>query len=600
MKLTDYIVKFLESHGIHHTFGLTGGAVVHIFDSLAKSKTIAPIFTHHEQSASFAAEAYARINKNLGVCIVTTGPGGTNAITGLCAAWLDSIPCLFISGQQRLVHSNHKRPFRQLGSQQIDIVTLVSPISKYAVMIQDIRMIRYELEKAVYIAKSGRPGPVWLDIPLDMQWASIDPESLPTFHPEQEECVPEGDLKENVRKVREFISASKRPLVLLGHGVRLAHAEEVFIQFLEQYKLPVATTWNTLDMIPSGYPSYVGCAGIAAQRGANLAIQNCDLLLAIGSHLSMSITGTNFNSFAREAKKCVINIDPVQIENPTVSIDLPILADAKRFLEEIVKESSPIPNWSAWNHTCRSYQACNAVPKEWFHQKAFVNPYVFIDTLSEELSPTDQIVVDGGGTVLYMSFQGLKIKAGQRMIVSGAIGAMGSGLPESIGASFAAGRRRTLCMIGDGSMQFNIQELQTIVHHDLPIKIFLFNNSGYLSIRQTQDGFLARQYIGSHASQGLSVPDYQKIVPSYGIEAIRVTTHQNLRKTIREFLDKPGPGVCEIMVKEDQDLVPRMGFKNHADGTASGMPLEDMAPFLDREKFKSLMIIPPLEESLKQ
>ncbi len=601
MKLTDYVAHFLEAEGIRHTFGLTGGAVVHFFESLAQSKNITPIFTHHEQSASFAAEAYARVTNQLGACFVTTGPGGTNAITGLCAAWLDSVPCLFFSGQQRLAHTNHQRPFRQLGSQQIDIVTLVRPIAKHAVMLTDAKKIKYELQKAVHIAKTGRPGPVWIDIPLDLQWASIEPDALPAFTATQPESTTSASsLKKSAEQVHQWIAEAKRPLVLLGYGVRLAHAEKLLRQFVDRFKIPAISTWNTIDMLPFDHPHYVGCAGIAAQRGANFAMQNCDLLLAIGSHLSMCLTGSNFEAFARNARKIVVNIDPVQLAHPTVRVDLPILADAKEFLGELLKTTPKPMDRAAWFHLCERYRSHNAVPKAWFDQKELVNPYVFIDVLSEELTHTDTVVVDGGGTALYSSFQALKVKEGQRVIVSGAIGAMGSGLPESIGACFANNQRRTLCMVGDGSMQFNIQELQTIVHHNLPIKVFLFNNNGYLSIRITQEGFLNSSYVGSHASGGVSVPDYQKVVAAYGVKAIRVSNHANLREIIRSVLDAPGPTVCEVMVSENQELTPRMGFKKHADGTASGMPLEDMAPFLDRKEFERLMVVPPLAESLKQ
>ena len=603
MKLTDYVIDCLAKEGIRHVFGLTGGAAVHFLDSSAQHPDITPVFGHHEQTASFAAEAYARITNNLGVCFVTTGPGGTNAITGLCAAWLDSVPCLFISGQQRLEHTNHGKPFRQLGSQQIDIVSVVKPLTKYAVMLQDFKTIKYELQKAIYISRHGRPGPIWLDIPLNFQWQDIDPDQLPPFIPSEKENTPlSNNAKANwSEELRDLIASSKRPIVIVGYGVHLAHAEAEFKKFIDTYQIPFVTTWNTCDILPENHQCYVGCCGIAAQRSGNLAVQNCDLLLSIGSHLSMCLTGTNFKAFAREAKKVVVDIDPVQLENPTVHVDLSIQSDVKIFLQKM-NEANPINRNSdlqSWLNKCHHYKSYNRPPEAWWRQKDFVNPYVFLDTLSDELSSDDTIVVDGGGTALYMSFQGIRTKEGQRMIVSSGIGSMGSGLPESIGACFAANKKRTICTVGDGSLQFNIQELQTLVHHNLPVKILCFNNDGYLSIRITQDGFLGGRYVGTDKSGGVSFPDYQKIAKAYGVKSIRITNHQDLKEKIRWVLDDPGPVLCEIMVSRHQELIPRMGFKKFPDGTAAGMPLEDMEPFLSREEFLKNMVIKPLPECIR-
>lgn len=601
MKLTDYVADFLAKEKVHYAFGVTGGAVVHFFDSIKKHPHIEPIFTHHEQSASFAAEAYARVSNNFGACFITTGPGGTNALTGLCAAWLDSIPCIFISGQQRLEHTNHEKPFRQMGSQQIDIVTLVKSITKYAVMLQDPMLIKYELQKAIHIAKQGRPGPVWVDIPLNFQWLDIDIEKLKPFiipNPEKTQ-LSRNNEEDWKKKLPQLIADSKRPLAIIGYGTRLAHAENELEKFINTYQIPFVTTWNTLDIQSADNPLYVGCCGIAAQRSANLAVQNCDLLLALGSHLSMCITGSNFKAFAREAKKVVVDIDSVQIENPTVPIDMPIQIDVKKFLEimnqQTIDQSGKIQSWL---EKCHQYKSYNRPKKEWWGQSEFVNPYVFLDLVSDELSTEDTLVVDGGGTALYMSFQGIRTKKGQRLIVSSGIGCMGSGLPESIGACFASDKKRTICTIGDGSLQFNIQELQTLVHHQLPVKVLCFNNQGYLSIRITQDGFLEGRHIGTDNSGGISFPDYQKIAEAYGVKHIRISNHQALQEKIHWVLNEPGPVLCEVLVSPHQELIPRLGFKKNVDGTGTGMPLEDMEPFLDRKEFLDNMVVKPLLESI--
>lgn len=600
MKLSDYVVDFLANERIRYVFGLTGGAVVHLFDSAARNPRIQPIFNHHEQAAALAAEAYARISNGMGAAFVTVGPGGTNAVTGVAAAWLDSIPCLYISGQSRLAHTTRGKAIRQLGIQQLDIVPLVAPITKYAVMVDDPKMIKYYLQKAVYIAQAGRPGPVWIDLPLDLQWASIDPDALPCFNPSE---LPEGlarrSVADQVRQCFELISGAKRPIILAGYGIRLAHAEREFRQLVETLKFPFLSTWNASDLLPTDNELYVDRPGTFGQRGANLAIQNCDLLLSIGSHLSIALTGTMFNAFAREAKTIMVDVDQVELGHRNVRVDLPILCDARRFLQEMLRQAEEVQlaDISYWRQKCLQYKSrYNRVPPEWRDQKEYVNPYVFIDTLSEELDNSDVVVVDGGGTVNQITFQTFRVKEGQRLIISAGLCAMGSGLPESIGACFSSGGRRTICLCGDGSIQLNIQELQTIVHHSLPVKIFVFNNGGYLSIRHTQDGFLKSNYVGSDVSGGLSLPNIVKVARAYGAKADRVSHHGELRKKIRWALQASGPVVCDIMVSRDQQVSPRQGFDMRPDGTGVPRPLEDMYPFLDREEFLENMVIKPWVE----
>jgi acetolactate synthase-1/2/3 large subunit len=598
VKVSDFIIDFLAGEGITHVFGLSGGAVVHMFDSAARSAKVQPIFTHHEQAASFAAEGYARIHGGLGAAMVTTGPGGTNAITGVAAAWLDSIPCIFISGQVRLGLTGRGHKVRQVGPQHLNIVPVVSSITKYAVLVDDLRMIKYELQKAVHIARTGRPGPVWVDIPLDMQWSSIEPDELPEFLPENSSAgaeVPTASSQE-VEQVTALLAAAKRPIVLAGYGLRLSGAEEEFRQLVEQLRVPFLTTWNMADLVASDHPLNAGRPGIFGQRGANLAMQNCDLILSVGSHLSVSLTSMRFHDFARAAKVIMVDIDLGELAHQTVRVDLSIASDAKAFLRRLLEDipQQSFPDISQWRDKVQDYKSrYNAYPATLAERGHLVHPYVFISRLSDELDGNDIIVVDGGGTIDQVAFQGFRVKQGQRLFASVGIGAMGSGLPEAVGACLGGGGRRTICLVGDGSMQLNIQELQTIIHHQLPLKIFILCNDGYTSIRQTQDGFLDGRHVGSDPAGGVSLPDYGKIAAAYGIECMRIERHADLG-LIKRILDLPGPAVCEIIsCKEDQPL-PRQAFERQADGTNAPRPLEDMFPFLEREEFRAAMIVEPV------
>lgn len=601
MKLTDYVVRSLAQQGIDTVFGLTGGAVVHLFDSADRNPDIKVVFCHHEQAAAFAAQAYARIRNAPGAAFVTTGPGGTNALTGVAAAWLDSVPCIFISGQARLSHTTRYKKIRQLGIQQMDILNLVAPITKFSVMLEDPLSIKYNLQKAIHIARSGRPGPVWLDLPMDIQWASVEPESLPSFDPsEMEESSPASPIDAGVRRCFEMIAAAERPVFLAGYGVRLAHAENEFRHVVERLRIPFLSTWNASDLLPTNHPLYVGRPGVFGQRGANLAIQNCDLLLSVGSHLCLSLTGTLFEAFAREANIVMVDADQDELSHRTVRVDLPIRCDAKEFLRGLSRLTEGIapPEISPWREQCTLYQTRhNAVPQEWRNQENLVNPYVFMDTLSGEMTGQDQVVIDGGGTVNQISFQSLKIKQGQRVIISSGICSMGSGLPESVGACFAGNRRRTICLTGDGSMQLNVQELQTIVHHNLPVKIFVFNNRGYLSIRNTQDGFLGGNHAGSSTKGGLTLPDFVKVAEAYGLKAGRARNHRELKQTIQSVLASDGPALCEVLVSEKQQIEPRQAFEKNADGTFVPRPLEDMEPLLSSEEYLESMMIQPWKDS---
>ncbi|MDD5079039.1 MAG: thiamine pyrophosphate-binding protein [Candidatus Omnitrophica bacterium] len=604
MKFSDYVIDFLASKGVKHFFGVTGGAVVHFFDSIDKNKQTVPVFCHHEQAAALAAVSYARVSNNFGATIVTTGPGGTNAITGVAAAWQDSIPCIFISGQARKEHTTYGKPLRQLGTQELNIIPIVKPITKYAVMVEKAEDIRYHLEKAVYLAKEGRPGPVWIDIPLNFQWSMIQPEKLRRFVSNElgTKHALEKVTAEGVKQLYTLLAKSKRPLFLVGYGVRLSRAEKELGFILKTFKIPFVSSWQTADIFPTDAPRYIGRPGLAGQRGANFAVQNCDLLIVLGSHLSPPLTGTNFKYFARGAKVVVIDADQDALNYRTVKIDLPICCDVKGFLLEMKEKikSIQMSDIRIWQQQCTEYRRYNQVPREWYDQKSFVNPYVFMDLLSDLLEARAVIVVDGGGTNVYVSFQALRVKKRQRLCISAGICAMGTGLPESVGASFANPGSQIVCLTGDGSMQFNIHELQTIVHHRLNVKIFVFNNDGYLAIRHTQQGFLDGRFVGSNKEGGLSLPDFKKIANAYGMVSVQIRSNRDLRKKIDDILSRDGPVVCELMVSPKQEVVPCMGFTKNSDGTFTPRPLEDLYPFLEREEFFRNMLVEPCPESKKR
>ena len=599
MKLTDYVVQLLADRGIRHVFGLTGGAVVHLFDSAERSGRLRPIFNHHEQASAFAAQAYARLHRSPGACFVTTGPGVTNALTGLAAAWLDSVPCVYISGQARLSHTSMGRKHRQIGTQHIEVMPLVSPMTKYAVLVRDARFIRYEMEKALHIAISGRPGPVWIDLPLDLQWAEIDPRVLPSFYSADETppaAQPASDI--DIATCFKWLSESRRPLFLAGYGVPLAGGEKVFSQLVNRTGIPFVTTWGAVDIMPTSHPGNLGRPGIAGQRAANLAVQNCDLLIVIGSHLCIPVTGTMFQSFARSARIVMVDIDPDELTGRSITLQLPVNSDARVFIEQLLER---IPNDGGFG--CKSWHdACALYRDRYLSPQAPVGgqlrSYDFVRALSELSDDNDVIVVDGGGTNVYVAFQTFRIKGRQRMILSSGLCAMGSGLPESIGACYGSGERRTLCLCGDGSLQLNIQELETIRHHNLPIKIFVTDNSGYLSIRHTQKEFLKENYVGSGLSGGVSLPDYTKVAAAYGLPVVSIDRSEDLHRGLSEALSTKGPLLCVVKCCPDQEVVPRQGFDRKPDGTFAPRPLEDMAPFLERPEFAKAMQIPGYNASM--
>jgi len=579
VKVSDYIASFLKSKGIGHVFGLQGGAVVHLFDSIDKIPGLQAIYCHHEQAAALAAVSYSRVSENNGAVIVTTGPGATNALTGLLAAWQDSIPCLFLSGQTRKEHTSYGLKVRQVGTQELNIVDIVRPITKYAKFISSLAGLEDELELAYQISVSGRPGPVWLDIPVNLQWEHFEPRR------------PSPSVVVNSEGAREFsevarhLRAARKPLVIAGHGIRSGKAVAKFREFITRLNVPFVTTWTAADFLPTSHALNTGILGISGQRGANKAVHSADLLLVLGSHLSIPQTSTLFDQFAPDAKKIVIDIDRDQLENLNVKVELPVVADVGVFFDWVKAYALEISVERDWLASCKSFKEMNSVSsglrKTGSKTSAGVNSYVFNDLLTRCLPENVCLVIDGGGTALYTGFQSSQIRDTQRLVCSSSMSAMGSGLPESVGACLANKRRLTTCLIGDGSFLINVQELQTIVHHRLPIKVFVLNNNGYLAIRHTQAAFLEQRYAGTHRDWGVSFPAIKKVAAAFDIPFFRVAREATARKVITDVLKVKGPAICEVVVPDDQEMLFKQGFRRNANGTFSPVALGEMWPFTD-------------------
>ncbi len=546
-----------------------------------------------------AAETYSKATNNFGVAVVTTGPGGTNAVTGVAGAWLDSTPCMFISGQVKRADIVGSLGVRQHGVQEINIVPIVQSITKYAVTILDPLSIRYHLEKAVYLAKSGRPGPVWIDIPLDVQGSIVDADALVGFDSADAAQPSEAAyIESKVAQVIEMINSSERPILLAGNGIRLAGGQEHFLQLADRLGIPVLTTWLAIDFMPDSHKFFAGRPGSVAPRGANFALQNADLLLSIGARLDLVVTGYDQEKFARGARKIMVDIDRAEIEKMKMHIDVPICGDAKVFIESLLQQNAKIKekDRSAWISRCREWKKkYPVVLPEHRELRGRVSVYYLSEILSEELKGDDVIVSGSSGAGIEVFLLAYKVKEGQRIFHTTALGAMGNGLPSAIGACLAAGRRRTVSVDGDGGFQLNVQELETVARLDLPIKFFVLNNAGFASIRSSQMRYFGR-LVCADASSGLTLPDIKKVASAYGLKTAHIADQTALRLQIREILDSPGPVVCEVMTRVDEMRAPSLSSVRRADGSMVSKPLEDLWPFLDRDEFFSNMIVPPVHE----
>ncbi|OGI78948.1 hypothetical protein A3F19_02805 [Candidatus Nomurabacteria bacterium RIFCSPHIGHO2_12_FULL_37_29] len=592
MQLAQYVAKFLKEEGIKHVFAVSGGASLRLIHAIAETPGIDFVCPQHEQAGAMAADGYARVTGGLGAAMVTSGPGATNLLTGVCSAYYDSIPTIFITGQVATFRMKGNTGVRQIGFQETNTVDIFKSITKYVVLINDSLDIRYELEKACYLAKSGRPGPVLIDIPDNLQRKEIDPAKLKSFKVKSQNQKTSSKLNSQVKQSVRLIRPAKRPVIVLGWGIRLAKAEKEITEFINKSGFPVVPTWAVADLLPASHPSMVGTFGTHGTRHANFTVQNSDLILAIGTRLDTKATGSPPNTFAREAKKVVVDIDPSELgkfKKFGLKIDLTIDADAKEFLEVLNTSIShdDIQDISEWrnqiNYWKKTYPVC--LPK--YYKEQEVNPYVFVKKLSEECREGNTIFIDTGCTVGWM-MQAFDFKKNQRLYHDWNNTAMGWALPASIGASFALRKSPIICVTGDGSLQMNIQELATVIKHRLPIKIFLINNHGHSMIQQTQDQWLGSKYFASSISGGLAFPDFLEVAKAYGFKVVNITKNKELYAKIKDVLNSKGPIFCNVEIDPRHRISPQVKF---------GRPNEDSDPLLNRKEFFENMIIKPLKVS---
>jgi acetolactate synthase-1/2/3 large subunit len=604
-KLSDFVVQFIADQGVKHVFLVTGGGAMHLNESLGRCTDLEYVSNLHEQASAIAAENYSKATNNFGAALVTTGPGSTNAITGLAGAWLDSTPCIFVSGQVKRADRMFRPDgtplgVRQMGVQEVDIISIVRPLTKYAVTIDQPESIRYHLEKAVYLARTGRPGPVWIDVPLDVQAYPIDVETLVGFHPEEEGYgSKEGHLRDSVAEVIQALNRAERPLLLAGNGIRLSRAEPEFRTLIDTLNIPLETTWLAIDLVADDHELFVGRPGNIAPRGANFAVQNCDFLLCIGARLDRVLTGYAPERFARAAHKVMVDIDPSELAKMDGSIHTPICVDAGAFMRELLRQAPAIKqkDTSSWRKRCADWKTRYPIVLEEHKQPSGrVSVYNFSEVLSEELSEGDYIVSGSSGSGIELFLLALHVKRDQRVFHTTALGSMGFGIAASIGACIAGNRRNTICVDGDGGFQFNIQELETVSRLQLPIKFFVLNNDGYASIRASQASFFGKASIGCNAATGQSLPDLRRVAEAYGLATDVITDQSNLHQEVRRILDRPGPVVCDVHVILDEVRQPRLSSVQRADGSFVSKPLEDLFPFLERDEFLSNMLIPALED----
>jgi acetolactate synthase-1/2/3 large subunit len=608
-RLADYVADFLVERGIAHIFTITGGGAMHLNDAFGHHPKLTCIYNHHEQASAIAAEAYARLENKPAALCVTTGPGGTNALTGVLGAWLDSIPLIVISGQVRYdttARYNEQytegNPLRAVGDQEFDITKAVGAMCKFAVMLENTQNIRFVLEKAYYLATNGRPGPVWIDIPVDFQGSTIETDSLNVYDFGRDDIkLPLPISGDTIAAVIHEIKNTRRPIIYAGNGIRLSGGYEIFRDVVELLGIPVCTYWDSVDLIETDNPLYCGRAGNMGDRPGNLAVQNADLILAIGNRLSIRSVGYNWKTWARHAKVIMVDIDSAELKKNTLHVEMPIHADAREFLLKLKNETgeskSPLFSNDEWIKTCNNWKIKYPVTQKQYWEDKQANVYAVFDYISRSL-PENSVTVASNGSCCVVGHQTWHIKKGNRFYNSNGAASMGYGLPAAIGACVSNGRKSTICLEGDGSIMMNLQELQTVVTNNLPIKLFLINNEGYHSIRQTQNNLF-----GSHSKVGigpesndLSFPDFSKIAYAFGWKYVSARTNDAARVAIDETLSSDGYVMCELFVSTTQNFEPKSSTKRLPNGKLASPPLEDLAPFLSREELLSNMFIPLLEE----
>ena len=586
IKLSDFIAKRLKE--IYHTdcvFMISGGGAMHLNDSFGKY--IPYVCNHNEQGCSIAAEGYARVNQKLAVVNVTTGPGGLNCLNGVFGEWTDSVPVLYVSGQVKqstTLSSCPSIPLRQLGDQEVDIVSCVKPLTKYAVTLQNPKDIEYILDKAVYLATHGRKGPTWIDIPINLQATTIDETKLRKYDPKEDELhLP--DIQAELLKTVQMLEAAERPVIIAGHGIRLANAKKEFLALVDELNIPVVTTMNGFDIISEDNPNFIARIGTVANRAGNFALQNADLVLSIGSRNNIRQVSYNWENFAKNAKLISVDIDKAELDKPTVKPDLKIHADARNFIEQLIPlvQGKTCADWNNFCHNLKKkYPPVSEAPRVGHNP---IEPYYFVEKLVDQFKE-DEVVVGSNGTAFLLPFQVGKVKKNQRYIWNSGNASMGYGLPAAIGACCANGKKRVVCLEGDGSIMMNLQELQTVLTNKLPIKLFILNNNGYISIQQTQKNFFGGRFTACTTNSGVEIPDFIKLGQAFGFKTVKIDKLENLEQQIQTVLNTEGPVLCEVMLSPDYIFAPKLSAKKLPDGSMASPSLEDLFPFLDRKEFE--------------
>ena len=608
IKVAKYIAQFMADHGVTDVFTITGGGAMHLNDALGHCEKLHCTYNHHEQACAIAAEGYARLTGKVAAVCVTSGPGGTNAITGVIGGWQDSIPMFVISGQVKRETTTWATtvPLRQLGDQEFQIVECVKCMTKYAYMITEPKEIRYHLEKAWYLCNHGRKGPVWLDIPLDVQAAIVETDELVEFNPALEHVgtmhgMETVEGKEQpvydasiTSRIIEKVRAAKRPVILAGTGVRLSGAYKEFLECIELLQIPVVTAWNAHDLLWDEHPLYCGRPGSVGTRGGNFVVQNSDVLLVLGCRMNIRQISYNYKEFAKNAYKIVVDIDEAELNKPTVQVDMKINADVADVMKDIIrvisensKGFSPVLEHEEWLSWCKNINAkYPAVLQQYYDKLMPINPYVFIKEFSGVLKPGDKVIC-GNGSACVVTFQAMQIKENQRLFTNSGCAAMGYGFPAAIGCAVAEQGGRIICIDGDGSFQMNLQELQTVVYNKLNLKIFILNNNGYHSIRQTQTNLFKGPLVGVCDGNGLSFPDMGKIAYAYGIPYVRIDEQVEIRDKVQQMLNMDGPVLCEVIIDAGQNFEPKLSSKVLPDGKIVSPEIDDMFPFLPREEYEA-------------
>lgn len=595
VKLAKYVSDFLVDKGVEDVFTITGGGAMHLNDALGHNSKLHCTYNHHEQACAIAAEGYARMTGKVAAVCVTSGPGGTNAITGVLGGWQDSIPMFVLSGQVKRETTTWSAnvPLRQLGDQEFQITECVKNMTKYTVMVTEPQKIRYYLEKAWFLCNNGRKGPVWIDIPLDVQASLIETDDLNEYKVEEDykEEIPQYDSK-ITKDIFEAIRNAKRPVILAGTGIRLADSFDQFNEAVHLMNIPVVTAWNAHDLLDYDDPVFCGKPGTVGTRGGNFVVQNADLLLVLGCRMNIRMISYNYKSFAENAKKIVVDIDENELKKPTIHVDVPVHADVKDVLTSFCEDLQNGENcgyhfeWLKW---CRGVdRKYPAILPEYFKTDTSLNPYAFMSVLFDELENTDNIIC-GNGSACVITFQACRIKKGQRLFTNSGCAAMGYGFPASIGVNIAGkGKKRTICIDGDGSFQMNLQELQTVVYNCHNLKIIILNNNGYHSIRQTQNNLFQPPLVGVCSQNGISFPDMEKIAYAYGISYVRITSLEQCKDQLQSVLKNDDNMIIEVVVDEKQNFSPKLSSKIMPDGTIVSPSIDDMYPFLPKEEYEQI------------